>query len=106
MALIFVCIIYKKLQNKPTGKDMDQPRLDYLSGKVKTGSIAFLKEEYKYLSVYVAMWAVVLMIIFTGVKFQVDRTDGVRCTACFIAGATLSGAAGWFGMTVATDGNV
>jgi len=106
MSLVFVCVITMKLKGRPTGKDIGEPRLDYLAMKVKTGSIAFLREEYKYLSVYVFLWAVILMIIFTAVKQMVDATDGVRCTACFIAGAFLSGASGWFGMSVATDGNV
>jgi len=106
LALIFVCVVTTKLRGMPTGKDIDKPRLDYLAYKVKSGSIAFLKEEYKYLSVYVAIWAVVLVVIFSGVKQMVDATDGIRSTACFIMGALLSGSSGWFGMTVATDGNV
>jgi len=107
-ALIFVAIVTMLLRKKKVGKDIDSARLDYLAKKVKSGSIAFLREEYKFLSLYVALWAVILMIVFTGVKriVETDYTDGVRCTANFILGAFLSGSAGWFGMTVATDGNV
>eukprot|EP00418_Pyrodinium_bahamense_P061440 CAMPEP_0179164216 /NCGR_PEP_ID=MMETSP0796-20121207/80573_1 /TAXON_ID=73915 /ORGANISM="Pyrodinium bahamense, Strain pbaha01" /LENGTH=818 /DNA_ID=CAMNT_0020866635 /DNA_START=74 /DNA_END=2530 /DNA_ORIENTATION=- len=106
-ALIFVAVITSMLRKKPVGKDIDSARLDYLAGKVKTGSIAFLKEEYKFLAGYVCVWAIVLLIVFSVKKIEEkDDTDGVRCCACFIVGALLSGSAGWFGMTVATDGNV
>ena len=33
-------------------------------------------------------------------------TDGIRVLGSFLAGAILSGSAGWLGMSVATDGNV
>lgn len=107
MSLIFVAVITVNLKGQPTGKSMNNERLDYLASKVKSGSIAFLKEEYKYLSVYVVVWAIVLMVVFSIKRMEEkDSTDGIRCTACFILGAFLSGAAGWFGMTVATWGNV
>ncbi len=37
---------------------------------------------------------------------KIDNTDGIRIACCFLAGALLSGSAGWGGMTVATKANV
>lgn len=106
-SLIFVVFLRMKLLKCKTGKDIGSPKMDYLAKKVKTGSIAFLKEEYKYLGVYVATWCVVLIVLFTVEQvIDDDGTDGVRCMACFLAGALLSGLSGFIGMTVATDGNV
>jgi H(+)-translocating pyrophosphatase len=96
------------LLGKKTGKDIDCPKLDYLAKKVKTGSISFLREEYKYLAVYVLFWTVVLVILFSikAISSKDDGTDGVRSAACFVMGALLSGFSGYVGMSVATDGNV
>lgn len=109
LSLMFVLFLRASLLKKKTGKDMVPPcdKIDYLASKVKSGSIAFLKEEYKYLSVYVACWVIVLVVLFTVKPLDdSDATDGVRCAACFLMGALLSGLAGFIGMSVATDGNV
>merc|ERR1719174_290311 len=91
-SIVFVVILRAQLMAKKTGKDIDCPRLDYLASKVKSGSIAFLTEEYKYLSVYVVFWAIVLIILFSikSISKKDDGTDGVRCAGCFIIGAFLS----------------
>jgi H(+)-translocating pyrophosphatase len=107
-SIIFVAVLGKMLWNKKTGKHIDVPKLDRLAAQIHSGSLAFLKEEYKYLAVYVIVWAVLLVILFT-VKpnsKKKDGTDGVRCCACFIAGAGLSALSGFIGMKVATAGNV
>ena len=107
LGLLFVVFLRITLLKHKTGKDIDKPQLDHLSRKIKTGAMAFLKEEYKYLSVYVGAWTVILVLLFSFARIvETDRTDGVRCAACFMAGALLSGGAGFFGMSVATDGNV
>jgi len=107
MSLIFVVVLYKGLMRKATGAAIEVPKLDYLASKVKTGSIAFLKEEYKYLSVYVVVWAIVVAVLFSIVPMKDDaKDDGIRCAACLVMGALMSGLSGYIGMTVATEGNV
>jgi Na+/H+-translocating membrane pyrophosphatase len=107
-SLCFVVVLRQQLLACKTGADIGNDRMDYLAAKVKTGSISFLKEEYKYLSVYVSGWAVVIIVMFSIVHLSVeeDGTDGVRCMACFVCGAGLSALSGFIGMSVATDGNV
>jgi len=46
------------------GKDINAPKVDYLAAKVKTGSIAFLKEEYKYLAIFVLILAIALGLLY------------------------------------------
>eukprot|EP00929_Paragymnodinium_shiwhaense_P023936 TRINITY_DN14870_c0_g1_i1.p1 TRINITY_DN14870_c0_g1~~TRINITY_DN14870_c0_g1_i1.p1 ORF type:complete len:887 (+),score=235.12 TRINITY_DN14870_c0_g1_i1:216-2663(+) len=107
-SMIFVVILRHILMSKKTGKDIGCPKLDYLASKVKSGSISFLTEEYKYLAVYVVMWAIVLVVLFSiqAISKKDDGTDGIRCAACFVIGATLSALSGYIGMSVATEGNV
>merc|ERR1719386_145603 len=53
------------------------------------------------------VWTLLLLILFSiSPIVEKDSTDGIRCASCFIAGALLSGSAGFIGMSVATDGNV
>eukprot|EP00929_Paragymnodinium_shiwhaense_P032965 TRINITY_DN1819_c0_g1_i2.p1 TRINITY_DN1819_c0_g1~~TRINITY_DN1819_c0_g1_i2.p1 ORF type:complete len:849 (-),score=233.61 TRINITY_DN1819_c0_g1_i2:92-2638(-) len=108
LSIVFVLVLRQQLLSKKTGKDIGCPRLDYLASKVRSGSIAFLREEYKYLAVYVVIWAIVLIVLFSiqAISKKDDGTDGIRCAGCFFMGALLSGAAGWIGMSVATEGNV
>jgi inorganic pyrophosphatase len=103
LSCVFAVVQYYRVQAKPVGKDIDCPLLDTLAGQIKSGSKAFLKEEYKYLSVFVLFLALALFACFTA---QNDAADGGRTVLAFLVGAFLSGLAGWLGMSVATDGNV
>ncbi len=66
--------------------------------------MAFLKEEYKWLSVFVVLLGGILCALFS-VEDQHTKLDGVLTTFAFFLGAILSASAGWLGMMVATDGN-
>ena len=71
---------------------------------IKDGAMAFLKEEYKWLSVFVVLLGGILCALFS-VEDQHTKLDGVLTTFAFFLGAILSASAGWLGMMVATDGN-
>merc|ERR1719393_276761 len=106
---IFIVFLHRRLMKKPTGKDIDKPQIDELAACVKNGAKAFLKEEYKYLGVFVLILTVVLGLLY-GLNpvhddEDLDRIDGVRMPFAFLLGALLSAGAGWGGMMVATDGN-
>lgn len=105
VAVIFIFYLRSIVYAAKVGKDINHPRLDYLSAKIKSGSIAFLKEEYKFLAQFVAGLSIVLLILFT-VSPSTDVTDGIRICVAFLGGAVLSALAGYLGMMVATDGNV
>ena len=107
VSLLFIVVLKLQLSSKKIGKDIVVPKLDYLADKVKSGSIAFLKEEYKFLTAYVLAWIVVVIILFAIEPIGDDKKDdGVHAAATLLVGAFLSGLAGFIGMTVATDGNV
>lgn len=80
--------------------------MNQISDKIKSGATAFLKTEYYYLSFYVAIFFAILVILYSVDPPNGDRTEGIRYGGCFLAGALLSGLAGWGGMAVATDANV
>jgi inorganic pyrophosphatase len=102
LGLIMVIFLMQTLGKQPRGNDL----MNKISDQIKSGARAFLVTEYKYLTMFVIIVCVILVILYTLDPPSGDETDGVRYAACFLAGAFLSGAAGWGGMAVATDANV
>lgn len=80
--------------------------MNKLSDLIQQGARAFLRTEYKYLSGFVFVVAIILVIIYSLESPSDDPYDGVRIGCSFLAGAILSAVAGWCGMSVATDANV
>lgn len=80
--------------------------MNSISSKIRSGAIAFLRTEYKYLTAFVSVFFVLLLVLYTIQPPSSWKSDGIRYAASFLAGALLSAAAGWFGMLTATDTNV
>jgi K(+)-stimulated pyrophosphate-energized sodium pump len=99
MILFRLCI---QLKQAPRGND----KMNKISDQIKSGARAFMVTEYKYLSIFVIVVFIILVILYTVDPPTGGRTDGIRYGGCFLAGAILSAAAGWGGMAVATDANV
>lgn len=109
LCLIFNLFLLQRLKGQKVGYHIDKPKLDVLAAQVRSGAVAFLKEEYKYLSMFVAVLGLVLLALYciNPVSSNSDDwTDGFRILGAFVCGALLSGGAGLFGMLVATEGNV
>jgi Na+/H+-translocating membrane pyrophosphatase len=92
----------RQLKQAPRGTDA----MNKISDQIKSGARAFLVTEYKYLTGFVIFVFAILVLLYSLDPPTGNSTDGIRYGACFLAGAILSGAAGWGGMTVATDANV
>ncbi|MDR3225733.1 MAG: sodium-translocating pyrophosphatase [Clostridiales Family XIII bacterium] len=75
--------------------DEGNERMVQIAGFIRKGAMAFLKREYVYM-------AVVIVIIFLVLFFLINHTTAVL----YVAGALCSVLAGFFGMKVATWGNV
>ena len=75
----------------PEGTD----RMKEISGYIREGALAFLKREYRTM-------AVVIVALFVLVGLAINWTSAVL----YVCGALLSVLAGFFGMNVATKGNV
>ncbi len=75
--------------------DEGTDRMIEISGYIRMGAMAFLKREYKYM-------AVVIIIVFLVLGIFINwLTAGL-----YVFGAIFSVLAGYFGMSVATKGNV
>ncbi|MDR9418709.1 sodium/proton-translocating pyrophosphatase, partial [Gracilimonas sp.] len=81
-------------------QEIGTEKMERISKHIASGAMAFLKAEYKVLSIFVAVVAVLL-------AFSADPTTSSWMVAIsFIVGAICSGLAGFIGMKVATKANV
>merc|ERR1740117_411939 len=88
--------------DSPKGKKMVK-----IAKTIQEGAKTFLVTEYKYLTIFCLVFAVILCIIFSTTPIEGGNDlDGVRYAGCFLAGAALSAMAGWRGMAIAADSNV
>ena len=70
-------------------------RMKEIAGYIREGAMAFLAREYKTM-------VIVIVVLFLLIGFFIDWITGIL----YVCGALLSVLAGFFGMKVATLGNV
>ncbi|MGB7208211.1 MAG: sodium-translocating pyrophosphatase [Pyrinomonadaceae bacterium] len=88
-------------------QDAGDPKMQELAGYIADGAMAFLKAEWKVLSIFVLFTAALLA--YSGTIHEVNgrqiHSSWVIAIA-FIIGAVFSATAGYIGMRVATKANV
>lgn len=97
LALLFIFIRSKWVTAQDPGTD----KMKRIAASISEGAMAFLKAEYRILSIFVLLVAVLLFI--SGVS---SENDSPLVAVSFIVGALCSGLAGFIGMKVATKANV
>lgn len=91
VALIVAYALSSWIKKLDEGTD----RMAEIAGYIRVGAMAFLKREYRYM-------AVVIVIVFILLGFAINwLTAGL-----YVVGSVFSVLAGYFGMSVATKGNV
>ena len=96
IALLFV---YLK-NNWVASKEIGSEKMARIAENIADGAMAFLRAEYKLLSVFVIITAILL-----GLKGEIEGSSYLVAVS-FIVGAFCSGLAGFIGMKVATKANV
>ncbi len=92
---ILALIVASFLSIKISRLDAGNQKMQEISSAIRTGALAFLKSEYKVLSVFVIIIAVILY-------FALNKQTSIS----FILGAVCSILAGFIGMLTATKANV
>ncbi|HQZ95242.1 MAG TPA: sodium-translocating pyrophosphatase [Pyrinomonadaceae bacterium] len=88
-------------------QDAGDPNMQELAGYIADGAMAFLKAEWRVLSVFVLFTAVLLA--YSGTIHEVNGKEihsSWVISIAFIIGAVFSATAGYIGMKVATKANV
>jgi K(+)-stimulated pyrophosphate-energized sodium pump len=81
-------------------QEVGTPRMATIAKSISDGAMAFLRAEYKVLSIFVI--AVAILLVFSG---QAENSSPLVALS-FIMGAICSALAGFIGMRVATKANV
>ena len=113
--IIFLCsfvgigaaVFYYFRVNKITvdGSDEGSKKLIEISDAIADGSMAFLKREYKTVSLFIGSMAVLIFLLLDSPKTQ-HFNEGIFTAIAFIFGAFVSCLSGFIGMKIATKGNV
>lgn len=90
-ALLFAFILAKSITAQPSGNE----RMKEIAGYIEQGAMAFLRREYRYLTVFIVVVSVIIGIFIN-----------VPTAICFVVGSVFSILAGYFGMKVAVKSNV
>lgn len=93
LALVFAWIFFKKLMTESEGTE----RMAEIAQHVRTGAMAYLKQQYKVVTIVF----VVLTALFA-VMAYVLKVQNVWVPFAFLTGGFFSGLAGFFGMKTAT----
>ncbi len=97
----------KKVVSIPLDLDLneeDSQRLKFIHGAIASGAMAFLKQEYRVLTIFMVAFALVIAVLIDDTHTPGYR-EGVYTAIAFLFGAAISIASGYIGMKVATQGN-
>lgn len=98
LALIYAYIRSAMINKAEVGTEL----MGEIAGYIREGAMAFLSREYKVLSIFVLVVAILLAWQNMG---DAESTSPLVAVS-FVVGALCSGLAGFFGMRVATAANV
>ena len=91
IALLFAVYLSIMIHKAENGNE----KMQEIAGYISQGAMAFLRSEYKYLSIFVVFVSIAIMIAIN-----------LDTAIAFIFGATFSIMAGYFGMKIATIANI
>ncbi|MBL4694778.1 sodium-translocating pyrophosphatase [Candidatus Gracilibacteria bacterium] len=100
-ALLAAFIFAAGIVKKPAGDE----KMKEIANAIYEGAMAFLAREYKVLSVFVVILAVVLWVFLDNAATP-NINEGMLTSLSFVYGAISSVLAGYFGMKIATKANV
>ncbi len=91
LALLFAGYLARSVNSQEPGTE----KMKEIARAIQEGSMAFLNREYRTLSVFVLVVALILGLLF-----------GLYVSASYVVGSVVSALAGYIGMRIATNSNV
>ena len=96
--LVAVYLAKYRVLNAPRG---DKKMIE-IADAIKLGAKAFLQREYKFLTIFVVMMFVLIIVV----KFDSKNNEWYETGISFLVGAILSAMCGYCGMLIAVEANV
>ncbi|WNJ17740.1 sodium-translocating pyrophosphatase [Pontibacter sp. G13] len=97
-----IALLYTFVRSSWVGKqDVGDDRMARIATNIADGAMAFLKAEYRVLSIFVIALAILLAF-----KGSMESSSNFWVAISFVVGAICSALAGYIGMRVATKANV
>lgn len=97
----------KKVNSVPLDMGLDEKdgaRLKFIHGAIAQGAMAFLKQEYKVITIFMVIFAAIIALLIDDTHTP-DTREGIYTAIAFLFGGVISIASGYIGMKVATQGN-
>jgi hypothetical protein len=107
LGLAIAFVYMKKVTSVPLTlglEDKDASRLTFIHGAIAKGAMAFLKQEYRFLTIFMIAFAAIIALLIDD-KHTPDTREGIYTAIAFLFGGAISIASGYIGMKVATQGN-
>ncbi|MDP1931505.1 MAG: V-type H(+)-translocating pyrophosphatase [Gammaproteobacteria bacterium] len=79
-------------------------RLKFIHGAIAEGAMAFLKQEYKFLAIFMIVFAAIIAVLIDD-NHTPNTREGLYTAVAFLFGGLISIASGYIGMMIATQGN-
>ena len=97
-----IALVYMyKLSSWVSAQDAGNEKMQGIANSIADGAMAFLKAEYRILSIFIVISSILLAILSS-----IGHSQHWSIVLAFIFGALSSILAGLFGMKIATKGNV
>lgn len=94
-ALCFAAVQFFAVKRKPEGNE----QMKHIGSKIRRGAMAYLKRQYKTVSIFFAiMFVILIVLVMTGML-------SVFVPFAFLTGGFFSGLSGFVGMKIATYAN-
>ena len=107
LGLAIAFFYMKKVTSVPLDlglEEKDANRLKFIHGAIAQGAMAFLKQEYKFLTIFMVCFAAIIVVLVDDAHTP-DTREGIYTAIAFLFGGAISIASGYIGMKVATKGN-
>ena len=79
-------------------------RLKFIHSAIADGAMAFLKQEYKFLTIFMIAFGLLIAVAIDDAHTP-QYHEGIYTMVAFLFGGLISVASGYIGMKVATQGN-
>ena len=96
----------KRVTSIPIDLGLDEKeatRLKFIHGAIADGAMAFLKQEYRFLTIFMVVFAAIIAVLIDDIHTP-DTREGIYTALAFLFGGAISIASGYIGMKVATQG--